>query len=80
MRMGKSKQSASPGEAARESVKGCHKVLQMIGVLHAHGYQSLRLFPYVRNGTGVGKLPLHITSLQGLGRALSTRKATIREN
>jgi hypothetical protein len=26
----------------------CHKILQMIGVLHSRGYQRLRIFPYVR--------------------------------
>jgi hypothetical protein len=32
----------------QQSLACCHKLLQMVGLLHARGYQRLRIFPYVR--------------------------------
>jgi len=32
----------------QQNIACCHKLLQMVGLLHARGYQRLRIFPYGR--------------------------------
>jgi len=34
---------------AEASLACCFKILQTVGILHARGYQRLRIFPYIRN-------------------------------